>query len=170
MIKLKPVRPIPSVADWARLAAYIDGEGCIWLKLHRQFYKHLNRSYERFYAVVTVVNTDPRLAVWLKATFGGFTRHERTKNPKHRDRFIWEIICGPAAEALRGCYPYMVIKREQAEVVFAFQETVGRPGQHGHGPEVHQLRNELRQRLHDLHNTWKPCRTSDRVIEEGTVN
>jgi len=148
----KNTRPEQKETDWAYLAGIIDGEGTIRIKLHRQFYPHLNKKYERCYVELSVANTDIRLHAWLKEFFGGRINEDRSKR-KHAGWsrcWHWSLSCSSAVHALERCYPYLVIKKHHAEVAFAFQKTVCRPGQHGHSPEVWQEREKLRGELHSL--------------------
>lgn len=168
-MSVKATRPTPTDVDWARLAAYIDGEGCIYINLHRQFYPHLNKSYERCYAKVVVSNTDFRIVHWLRDTFGGIAHLERRgkNHPNWAPVMRWEVCSKLTSDLLRGCYPYLIAKREQADIVFEFQATVGWPGQHGHSKEVWKHRMELRDKLHSMHGGFhggdKPIRTTDRL-------
>ena len=142
---------MPTEIDCARLAAFIDGEGMIDIHTHSQFRKHLNRVYETRYVRIVIVNTDFRLARWCKATFGGHAAFEQRKNPKWRPVAKWYVSTGKAVEILQLCYPYMLLKREQAEVAFAFQETVGwQNGQTGHSEETHKRRAQLQEEMKRL--------------------
>jgi hypothetical protein len=117
-----------SQIDWARLAAYIDGEGCI-LIAKRQC-KDWPRPY--LYLDVRVTGTDPRLIEWCKDNFGGsvHTSQHHHSNPKGNwaPCFYWVVGCRQANHILENCLPYFIIKREQAEVALAFQRTLGKQG------------------------------------------
>ena len=56
-----------SQIDWARLAAYIDGEGCISIKSVAGYNAAARRV---FYIDLAVTNTDVRLLSWLRSIFG----------------------------------------------------------------------------------------------------
>jgi hypothetical protein len=104
--------------DWARLAAYIDGEGCI--SINKQ---HHRRGYKTFTLSVEIVNTDPRLMRWLKQ-FGGSIYMSRPPSlASHwKTRMAWKVTSIRATAILSGCLPYFVMKRDQAEVGIAFQK------------------------------------------------
>jgi hypothetical protein len=156
---------MPTETDWARLAAYIDGEGCIDLHLHRQFREHLNRVYERRYLRITMVNTDPRLSAWLKATFGGCDYKEvERKNKNWSRQWAWYVQAAKAADCLRNCLPYFVMKRDQAEVALAFQETVDsahNTGRGGLAPGTLERREELAADLKRLKRSYKQFRAPE---------
>jgi len=117
--------------DWARLAAYIDGEGSISIHTNRgQTALGKSRNHE---LVVHVTNTDPRLVVWIFETFGVGLAYQKPLSPSiialmgkgkpWRQVHIWQVGAKSAALILEGCLPFFVIKREQAEIAIAFQKT-----------------------------------------------
>lgn len=140
----------PTQVDWVRLAAFIDGEGMIDIHTHRQFRKHLARVHETRYVRIIIVNTDPRLARWCQATFGGSVSFGRRKNPKHRPTLGWYVSSRKAIEILKGCMPYLLLKLEQAEVGLVFQATVKRIGRNGHSEETLKRRVELQEEMKRL--------------------
>ena len=119
----------PNEIDWARLAAFIDGEGSILIT--ERHYK--TSPYPGMYIRVILANTDPRLLLWAKDRFGGvFVIAQRDKPAHHKTPYKWHVSCNQAASVLEKCLPYFILKREQAEVALAFQRTV----KHGRGRGV----------------------------------
>lgn len=114
-----------SDVDAARLAAFIDGEGTIYI--NRQARK--NPSYSaRHYLCVVVTNTSPLLMDWLKATFSGSVfyvsrKNSIAKNPRQVMR--WQLNERQAEAVLRRCLPFFVIKKQHAEVGLAFRQLKG---------------------------------------------
>jgi hypothetical protein len=110
---------VPSDLDWAMLAAYIDGEGCILINKN----KTATRYGFNLYLRIVVSNTDPRLPKWCRDRFGGVIhiKYRAKLRPTHRPAYSWTANCSVAANVLRGCLPYFVIKREEAELALAFQ-------------------------------------------------
>jgi len=141
-----------SVVDWARLAAFLDGEGSISIvyavhKTPRLASKRTQYEYVR----LTIANTDPRLIDWLVATFGGIVRSRVYKrNDKWKPAFWWTSSCQRAAEILRGCLPYFILKRDRAELALALQATMVRSGRKGTPIEVIERRGVIKQQLHAL--------------------
>lgn len=115
----KTARLEPTVLDWARLAAFLDGEGCITLCNRTGCTRVQGR---RVY--VSVANTDVRLICWLKDTFGGNVRphsstHANSMNAK--PLFVWEASTRDRMQkVLESALPYFIIKREQAEIALAY--------------------------------------------------
>lgn len=114
----------PSTTDWARLAAYIDGEGSINLspRLTGQS-KSLTLCGK-----VVVTNTDFRLIKWCSETFG-MSFHTRSfewaggRADKWKPCY-WANANGyRAAWILNQCLPWFLMKREQALVVLEHQQT-----------------------------------------------
>ena len=109
-----------SEIDWARLAAFIDGEGTVYINTEKP--RKPNWS-PRYFLSVMITNSDPRLMAWLKGTFfssvylvkGG--RSPLSRKPIMR----WQANGQVAATVLRRCLPYFVMKKAQAEIGIAFE-------------------------------------------------
>lgn len=110
-------------SDWIKLAAFIDGEGCI--RIERQdpnIRCNKGAKSPRYGLIVHIANCDPRLSLWCQERFGGYiylTEASR-KNPKHRDAYSWHATSKRAEAVIRGCFPHFLLKREQAETALAF--------------------------------------------------
>jgi hypothetical protein len=105
-----------SDTDKAYLAGIIDGEGCI--TIHRRTPKAKeNPTYALF---VEIANTSPALKKWLDERFPDRTyyRHITSAKPHHKQGYGW-VLSGNRQVMifLREIAPYLVIKREQAELV-----------------------------------------------------
>jgi hypothetical protein len=130
------------VVDWARLAAYIDGEGHIALNQNM-----MSNGKPYAYLRVIVTNTDPRLIVWLQRTFGGGVLKNKRTELGQRTCFKWTATCRHAEAILKGCMEYFIMKRDQAEIGLAFQETVRYHRWDPRPVAVDQLRAEYRAKL-----------------------
>jgi hypothetical protein len=115
----------PSLIDWARLAAYVDGEGSINLTPRRT-----DRAKSMTYcARVVVTNTDFRLTKWCMDTFG-VPYYEKSFKWGGSHAANWKSCFFAQASGyracwiLRNCLPFFIMKREQAEVVLQHQETL----------------------------------------------
>jgi hypothetical protein len=144
----RPKLDLP-VEDWARLAAYIDGEG--WIGIKEQ--KRGGRA-ATYHVEITVCNQDPRLILWIAQRFGGHLSNQGPpkNNLKRRHRiFQWYASCSVAHEVLLGCLPYFVIKRNQAEIAIAFRNLTGarKWGVKGMPLELKQQQIAFRKELQD---------------------
>jgi hypothetical protein len=142
----------PSPLDWARLAAFIDGEGSILMNTQQSAKLGLERG--RFYLRVTVANTDVRLMVWLKETFGGTFKDANTEKyyegKNWKRAYHWGASAHRGAWVLRNCLPYFIMKAAQAELGLQLQESlssVGRPGSKGLDATVIEHRKNLKGQL-----------------------
>ena len=112
--------------DWARAAAYLDGEGSIYIAKG-----HGRQTLSGHQLCLDVTNTDPRLPIWFRERFGGTVSiHSKKTNKNSRQAFRWRARCNIAANVLEGFLPYFLLKRDQAEMAIAFQQqfTTGRGG------------------------------------------
>jgi hypothetical protein len=109
---------IPEI-DWARLAAYIDGEGCICVAG--------SKRSRQMYMKVFIANTDYRLMLWFQSTFGGtINGKQRYDRERHRPCYVWTVCSEVAWFILLCCEPYLIAKRDQADVALKFQRTMTR--------------------------------------------
>ena len=117
-LKYKP-KVEPSEIDWARLSAFIDGEGSI--AIDKQI--RADCITPHYGLVIVIANTDPRLVLWGRERFGGKIYARSIRSAKHRMAYAWHLSSSQAEFVIRGCLPYMLLKREQAELALAFRET-----------------------------------------------
>jgi hypothetical protein len=139
-----------SQVDWGRLAAYIDGEGCVAIPMtsHKDP-KHQGRPKNE-YVKVHVANTNVRLVLWLQDTFGGAVQIQTRQSARWKTAYVWTVSCLYASEILRGCLPYLLLKKEQAELCLILQSTMKKWGVKGVPTEVIAQRLEIRAKMHDL--------------------
>ncbi len=94
---------------WA--AGFIDGEGCIGI------WKRKDRPSYRFH--IQVENTDFRPLNKLCSMFGGSVwTSKRVK--KFKTLYGWKIEGQKAAQVLNLVFPYLIVKKEQAEVAIEY--------------------------------------------------
>lgn len=136
-----------SQIDWARLAAFIDGEGHIRVVSKTQKVKR--GVYRQEYLELVITNTSPLLTQWLVRMFGGSVQ-SKTVNARCKPSWNWTTGSAHSADLLRGAFPYFIIKREQAELALAFYATMRRRGVKGTPQVVRDERAELRSKLRVL--------------------
>lgn len=111
---------------WSYLAGMVDGEGCIaiWRTNARAHdFVTSRKTYNSFNLRIQIYNTSLELMKWLVANFGG-TYHIRThEKNEHKNSYNWR----PKGEnntkkMLLGILPYLVIKREQAQLALKYIE------------------------------------------------
>jgi hypothetical protein len=99
----------------AYLAGIIDGEGCIGIGKRGR-----NRKY--IIATLQVSNTDYRLLEWLQHYYGGGIysyNHDNTILRGRKPTYIWSLAADKATNVIIDALPYLIIKREQAELVLS---------------------------------------------------
>jgi hypothetical protein len=141
----------PNAINWARMAAYIDGEGSILIN-PRRHRKDYSTEASGFYLRITVANTDVRLPVWCKENFGGSYKDANTEkwyvDKNYKRAYHWGCASQRAAWILWNCLPYFVMKREQAEIGIQLQESLNVLNRgHELSQEVVEARRLLKKRL-----------------------
>ena len=107
-----------SDTDIAWAAGFVDGEGCIALVGRTQLIK--GTKYRCFVLRLTVSNTDIRTFERLKRMFQVSIYTANHKNrPQNKPCWVWNCAAANAERALRTMLPYLLCKKEQAEVGLA---------------------------------------------------
>lgn len=99
------------------LAGFLDGEGCIQISKTQR--KNYNPEY---HLSLTASQIHPEPLKMLKYKFGGsiFVR----KSSTGRNLGVWGVSAKQAAKVLEEILPYLVVKKEQAELAILFQKSV----------------------------------------------
>lgn len=110
-----------SEIDKARLAAFIDGEGTIYINVATQLRGRMKSPQYRL--SVTITGTNPIFMKWLKDTFDGclyYVKYEKCTHLGKRQIMRWQVNGRMAEAILKNVVQYMIIKKPQAEVGLAF--------------------------------------------------
>jgi|SRR5215475_2018909 len=102
----------------AYVAGIIDGEGCVQFSWART----------TMFARILVVNTNLDLLMALKEQYGGDIS-KLTRRLGWSQAYQWRLQHSRAVDLLDEVYPFLIVKRLQAETVFAWQAC--RPGRGG---------------------------------------
>lgn len=107
---------------WA--AGFFDGEGCICL-FH-------NKDKRWFSLHIVVVNTDPRSIERFVELFP-FAKRKIicSKNGKWKPRYEWRTQGKHAGNVLEQLLPYLINKKEEAEIAIAWAKAPWRGGKYG---------------------------------------
>lgn len=104
------------------LAGIIDGEGSISIEIQSQSIRW-DRKCDYYSLRLLVINTNLPLLNWIQENFGGTIR-QRPDVPNRRRCYRWNICSHNAAEILKACQPYMIVKKDHTEVFIKFAETM----------------------------------------------
>lgn len=114
--------PFQNIADeqWAYLAGIIDGEGCICIHGQKCWNRKRTKRYTYYTLFLTVGNTSYRLLKWLHDNFGGSLAPAKKKENR-RQVWHWNTASKHAEDILTRVLPYLVIKKDQAELALEFR-------------------------------------------------
>jgi len=145
--------------DLAYMAGIVDGEGFIGID---SCCKRKNKP-SAYQLRVGVVNTNRELLEWIKENFeGSVSSRGKPTSIKHKQSYQWRVEAKKAGKLLRLIRPYLIIKREQANIGLEFRATYekmkGVLYTHRNGrfintiinPKVIPLREQLRERILQL--------------------
>lgn len=108
----------PTVYDWCRMAAFIDGEG------HVQVNPYTGRTRGIMQCRVLISNTNPILPAWLKETFGGNIITLRRGTARQKKQIMWSCTAAQACWVLHNAIPWMLLKNQQAQLLFLLQDSM----------------------------------------------
>lgn len=140
--------------QYAYLAGIIDGEGTINI-YNRKPNASRGEINGTFNVYLAITNTDLRLLEWIKEVtgVGSVTKDKKRKDREHRQTYRWTAAANDAEEILSKTYEFLVIKKEQADLVFSFRSTYndGRTHKNGTPELVIQRRHVHMLSLRELH-------------------
>lgn len=109
MSELEKSKPSDIELAWA--AGFFDGEGCVIL-----------RKSNNTYAVrISVSQVNPTPINKLKKLFGGHICFQKSKNDNWNDQWKWEQDSKSGASTLELLLPFLVVKKDVAELAIEFQ-------------------------------------------------
>lgn len=98
--------------DVAWAAGIMDGEGCIGV--------YSGGADAGLRLTVQVGNTDLVMITKLHDMFGGYVSTTMKANKSGKPYYMWRAASGKGDAVLRQLLPYLVTKRQQAEVALTF--------------------------------------------------
>jgi len=112
---------------WARLAAFIDAEGCICIS-RTTLKTSAGNDYFGYDLKVSGANTSMKLMRWLVRYFGGEFRPKQLGKLGKEPCFEWFVTGGheKVETIFLGTLPYHIIKREQALIALEFVRLQGK--------------------------------------------
>jgi hypothetical protein len=127
----------PTEVELAYTAGMIDGEGHIGL----------TTTKSSFLPTLVVTNTDERITDWLREHFGGAVYHHLRTNGIHKPRHNWRLLGRHATELLALLQPYLVLKREQAQLAISYY--AGHSSYHWGNRRLPTAEYQRRKELHE---------------------
>lgn len=100
-------------------AGFFDGEGCVNVSTLR------GKPFIR----ILVVNTNLEILTKLQQTWGGDVQKNYKSKAHWKQAYTWRLQHSACLGFLQDIYPYLVVKKNQAEAAFVFFEV--RPGRAG---------------------------------------
>lgn len=117
-----------TITDLAYAAAFIDGEGCVGIKRSKGIRPKRGSVSPEYRVYILAANTHKGVIDWMQDKFGGsigFQAKGYCKNGLERKIcYRWRIASSSAITFLRLIRPYMIVKKDQADICFMFQTSV----------------------------------------------
>jgi len=110
--------------DLSYIAGYFDGEGCIFISTRTTSYKE--QIYKSYYLACKVGSTNLMSLKFIESIFGGSTAVHKWRlehYPNRRKFWAWTVYSEQAINFLKAIYPYLILKKAEAELAFKFQNS-----------------------------------------------
>jgi hypothetical protein len=147
-----------TIAEAAYLAGIIDGEGSIYIG---NFSRNPTTGAPYYQTVIEVSSTDKCLIEWLSEIFGGrFSKYTKNQLPgnSRKPAYKWMVTGILIDHLIKLAYPYIVIKKDQCDIMLQMRETYketgmrkGKPSNERVPDHIMNLRAELFKKLRLLH-------------------
>lgn len=112
---------IPTETELAYIAGLFDGEGCVSI-----YAKYDEKNDRRYHALnVSIANGNSAVLRWVQARLGGRLNNNGVGG-KGAARDCWSLRWSntQTVEFLTAVLPYLIVKREAAEIGLEFRKTV----------------------------------------------
>jgi len=149
--------------DWSYLAGLFDGEGCFSIagswKKRKYGGKESTKPFFHMNLLISLYNTDLGVMKWLITKFGGtYYVHHPSKAPNHKVGYSWHPKGAKNKELLLlGILPYLIIKREQAQISLEYVRLKGEPNV--------ECRLALRERIQTLNGHGRGKRPTTNMLD-----
>lgn len=135
-----------SVTEIAYLAGIIDGEGSFSIAKAAQNHPEFGSHY---IAQCNIINTNKDLIDWIVNKFGGHIYLRKKVKDFHKDNYALRIITKDLENIITLTLPYLIVKRQHAEVIIRFRKTFD--GKRNNlTAEIYNVRSECFQQLKHL--------------------
>lgn len=149
--------------DLAYMAGLFDGEGCVSIAKH---------SSNRYYNIACyLIMANEYLPQLFQFRFGGRVsrKYNHPNKPEWRPYWRWAISSQQAYRFLKTIYPYLILKKPQAEVAFKFiEEHTYQTGRHKLTEEQIALKEVDAMLMSSLNRGKKYIENQQPEIDEDT--
>jgi len=113
-------------SEVAYIAGLFDGEGSICIVMSKPSAKRQTSSPSHSLQV-GITNTNRDLIDWLHNNLGGYISDNSHSPSRKREShcWAWRVMSNQSKDFLKLIYPFLKVKRRQAELAIQFQETKG---------------------------------------------
>ena len=122
---------------WA--AGIIDGEGTVSFTVRKA--KSYQKS-KRIQPIVEVEITSKEIVFLLQSWFDGFVWCRQRRKNTYSNVWLWRISSRKALNCIKNIFPYLRIKKSQAETIFKFYDLGIHHGKKNFGQSKIMIRRE----------------------------
>jgi len=109
---------MPGKTVLAYIAGFFDGEGCVMIAKHKRA-----DGFIVYQLRVNISNTNKAILQLINTVFPSVIYEDKIHIDKRKKQWRYAAYDKKAEEFLKTLYPYLRIKRIQAEIAFNFRKT-----------------------------------------------
>lgn len=103
--------------ELAWLAGFVDGEGYVGLP---QYGSSTKTTHYKYSPRLSIGNTNKKVIEYIVNKFGGTIYEQKCKKKQYKKVWCWRLYSKKAAYILKLIYPYLKVKKENADIIFEF--------------------------------------------------
>jgi hypothetical protein len=147
---------VHSTAVLAYMAGLVDGEGTICIFPYYGKQARYPLGYRRYRPVISVTNTNRLMIEWIVEHFGGVVRTVKRYRQCNKRVYRWECAHTKAVEALVAIRPFLLVKKEQADLFIEFQAGARHYGRGLIPQDIAERREVIAAQIKELNRTGDP--------------
>ncbi len=138
--------------DCKYAAGFFDGEDNITIAISKHYGENASHNWRKSLSMrCTVVNNNQDVIQWFSSTFpGGFTTSTRVNHHKWRESFRWVVSYKKAHNFLQSIYPYLIVKKKQADIALTLYGSDNGFPHTGLTAEEYARRLSIRERVNAM--------------------
>lgn len=135
--------------ELAYIAGFIDGEGYIGIK---KYIRRADKQWCPMYSErITVGGINKKSIEDLDDIVGGYIYFHKASKLSSKGYWSWEVTESNARKFLKMIYPYLKIKRPEADILIKLGENKLKTNKHKISEEDMKLREELYLSIKKIH-------------------
>ena len=129
--------------DLIYLAGLFDADGSLGIYSRTRNKKELMPRFN-------ISNTNQDIIYWLKETFGGYITTQKSKNHRHKTKYMWNLNANDCRKLIPRIYLFLKIKKSRAKLLLEFLSLTKNKQSFHHTIEHWEKLKDIKERMEKL--------------------